>query len=105
MPDDLIPKDFEVAGAKLWKTFKNSAVSTKKILHFLLGEKNEHPITNEALKEYGLLKIYELYDEETMKEARLYLASETLRQIREGKLDEYISGKRLKDKNKFRRYV
>lgn len=51
------------------------------------------------------MKIYDAYDEETMREARLYLASEALRQIREGKLEEYINGKRLKDKDKFKRYV
>jgi hypothetical protein len=33
------------------------------------------------------------------------LAEETLKQISEGRLDEYISAKKLKDKNKFRRYV
>jgi len=33
------------------------------------------------------------------------LAEETLKQINEGRLDEYISAKKLKDKNKFRRYV
>ncbi len=38
-------------------------------------------------------------------EARRFLASETLRQIREGRLEAYISAKRLKDKEKFRKYV
>lgn len=33
-----------------------------------------------------------------MKEARGYLASETLRQIKEGKLSHYIESKKLKDK-------
>ena len=54
--------DYRTAGAKLWKTFKNSNVSTKKILHFLLNEKNEHPITEAGLKEYGLLRTYDSYD-------------------------------------------
>jgi hypothetical protein len=40
-----------------------------------------------------------------MREARLYLAAEALRQIREGKLEDYINAKKLKDKEKFRRYV
>ena len=31
--------DYRAAAAKLWKTFKNSNVSTKKVLHFLLGQK------------------------------------------------------------------
>ena len=47
--------------------FKNSSISTKKILHYLLGEKNEHPITQEGLKEYGFQKIYEAYDEKKLR--------------------------------------
>lgn len=40
-----------------------------------------------------------------MKEARIYLAREALIQIREGKLEEYISLKKLKDKETFKKYV
>lgn len=45
--------------AKLWKSFKQSAISTKKVLHYLLGAKNEHKITEAGLKEFGLHKIYD----------------------------------------------
>jgi hypothetical protein len=44
-PEDKVNKDYQIVGAKLWKIFKNSPISTKKILHYLLGEKNEHPIS------------------------------------------------------------
>lgn len=98
-------KEYQLAGARLWKVFKQSNFSTKKILHFLLGEQNEHKVTEGGLKEYGLLKVYEEYGEEVMREARNYLGKETLRQIQEGKLEEYIEAKKLKDKEKFRRYV
>jgi len=40
-----------------------------------------------------------------MKEARSYLANESLRQIEEGKLEDYINSKKLKDKERFKRYV
>jgi len=40
-----------------------------------------------------------------VKEARNYLASETLKQIKEGKLIQYIESKKLKDKEKFKKYV
>ena len=96
--EDKTVNDYRTAAVKLWKTFKNSSVSTKKVLHFLLGEKNEHPITDHNLKEYGLLKIYDAYDRETMREARIFLQMEALRQIREGRLNDYIEGKKLKDK-------
>ena len=45
--------------AKLWKSFKQSAISTKKVLHYLLGAKNEHKITEAGLKEFGFHKIYD----------------------------------------------
>ena len=79
-----------------WKVFKNSSNSTKKILHFLLGERNEHKITEAGLKEVGLHKVYEEFGEKVMREARNFLADETLRQIKEGRLEEYIEGKKLK---------
>ena len=40
-----------------------------------------------------------------MKEARLFLANETLRQIKEGKLNEYLNSKKLKDKERFKKYI
>ncbi len=40
-----------------------------------------------------------------MREARGYLARETLRQIAQGKLEVYVCAKKLKDKDKFRKYV
>jgi hypothetical protein len=96
--EDKYNKDYQVVAAKLWKIFKNSTVSTKKILHYLLGEKNEHRITEQGIKEYGLQKIYEAYGERLVQEARRFLASETLRQIQDGKLESYITAKKLKDK-------
>ena len=89
----------------MWKIFKNSSVSTKKILHYLLGERNQHKITEDGIKQYGLQKIFETHGERLMREARIYLARETLRQIKGGKLDDYITAKKLKDKEKFKKYV
>lgn len=40
-----------------------------------------------------------------MKEARIYLANETLNQIKQGKLNEYLSSKKLKDKDRFKKYI
>lgn len=40
-----------------------------------------------------------------MKEARIFLANETLRQIKEGKLNEYLNSKKLKDKERFKKYI
>lgn len=40
-----------------------------------------------------------------MRQARLYLQNEALKQIAEGRLEDYINGKKLKDKEKFKKYV
>lgn len=38
-------KESVKAAVKLWKIFAQSKICTKKVLHFLLGERNEHQIT------------------------------------------------------------
>jgi len=96
---------YKILGTRLWRTFQASSVATKKVLHYLLGEKNEHRITEQGIKECGLHKIYEAHDEDTLRQARIYLANETLRQIREGKLHEFINAKKLKNKEKFKKYA
>ena len=97
--------DYVALGIRLWRTFQASSVSTKKVLHYLLGEKNEHKITEQGLKECHLLKIYEAHDEETLRQARIFLGNECLRQIKSGRLNDYINAKKLKSKDKFRKYV
>jgi hypothetical protein len=72
-PEDKRGKDYKSVAYLLWKAFKNSSASTKKILHFLLGEENEHKITEEGIRGCGLHKIYDANPEETMKQARIYL--------------------------------
>ncbi len=40
-----------------------------------------------------------------VRESRKYLLSESLRQIKEGCLDAYFANKKIKDKEKFKKYV
>jgi len=40
-----------------------------------------------------------------MKEARIFLANETLNQIKDGKLNDYLKEKKLKDKDRFKQYI
>jgi hypothetical protein len=44
--EDKTGKDYVKVAAKLWRAFSQSKICTKKILHFLLGDRNEHQITN-----------------------------------------------------------
>lgn len=38
-----------------------SEVKTKKILHYVFNDKNEHPIKDEDLKAYDFWEIYSIY--------------------------------------------
>ena len=44
--DDKSTKEHVKVAAKLWRAFSQSKICTKKVLHFLLGDRNEHQITN-----------------------------------------------------------
>lgn len=103
--EDKLHRDYLKAATKLWKIFSSSKVCTKKVLHFLLGDKNEHQTTAEDLREFGFSKLYEHYGEKVIRDARVFLLQETLRQIQEGVLESYFEHKKLKDKDKFQRYV
>ena len=48
----------EELASKMWKAFRKSKNTTKKVLHYLLGEENEHKINVQGLKEFGLYKLY-----------------------------------------------
>jgi len=43
----------------MWKVFRSSTVCTKKILHYLLGDENEHKVNDQGLKKVGLKKIFD----------------------------------------------
>ena len=95
-------REYVKVAAKLWKAFSQSKICTKKILHFLLGDKNEHKITIEDLRQFGFAKIYDSYGEKLVRESRVFMMQEVLRQIKdENCLDVYFEHKKIKDKKKF----
>lgn len=46
-------RDSVIVAKRLWKIFKESNVTAKKMLHYILGEKNEHTINVKLLDKYG----------------------------------------------------
>lgn len=85
--------------AKLWRAFSQSKICTKKVLHFLLGDRNEHQITNEDLRQFGFAKIYDSCGDKVVREARRFMLEEVLRQIKEENvLEQYFEHKKIKDK-------
>lgn len=52
-------RDSVIVAKKLWKIFKESTVTAKKMLHYILGEKNEHSINLKLLEKYGFREVYE----------------------------------------------
>ena len=79
--EDKMNRDYLKAATKLWKVFSSSKICTKKVLHFLLGDHNEHKTTAEDLRVFGFSKLYDHYGERIIREARVFLLRETLRQI------------------------
>lgn len=93
------------AAHKMWRIFKKSKCHIKKILHFMLGAKNEHQISSSALRSFGLFRVYQEFDEATLTEARVFLSQEVQRQLEGEALDFYLKGRQLKEKGKFRKYM
>ena len=89
----------------MWQIFKKSSSNTKKTLHFLMGQKNEHPITDANLKECHLYHLYHQKGEDTMRKAREFLTALVLEQVRGGCIEAYLADKKMKDKEMFKKYV
>ena len=55
-------EEFKIAARDIWRAYVEGEIKTKKILHFVFNEKNEHSVTEAELKAYGLLDVYHSYD-------------------------------------------
>ncbi len=75
-------RDSVLVAKKLWKIFKESTVTAKKMLHYILGEKNEHSINFKLLDKYGFRDVYEEYPEWLINEAKAFLRIEALNQLK-----------------------
>jgi len=80
-------------------------VKTKKILHFVFNEKNEHQIKEQELKTYGLLGVYQHYGEEVISQAKNYLSKLAIDQIDESNILGYMKTRKMKKTEGFTEYV
>ena len=52
------------------------------MLHYILGEKNEHSINTKLLDRYGFREVYEAYPDWLINEAKAFLRVEALNQLK-----------------------
>jgi hypothetical protein len=76
-------EEYKMAARDLWRIYSAGDVKTKKILHFIFNEKNEHSINDCELRAYGLWEVYQQYGPGVISKAKNYLSKLALDQIDE----------------------
>jgi hypothetical protein len=94
--DDDIDKKVAV---EIWKAYERSEIRTKRILHFVFNERNEHAVNEPELKTYGMWHILKEYGEEALCNAKNYLAKLAIDQLDHHSIDNYLSARKLKSKD------
>jgi hypothetical protein len=80
-------------------------VKTKRILHFVFNERNEHPSSEAELRSYGLLATHQAYGEQTVSRAKNYLSKLAIDQIDEQNLDGYLMTRKIKRREGLKEYI
>ena len=93
------------AAMELWEGFKKSPCLKKKILHYVLGDKNEYEVTAAGLKETSLKEVYAHFDHETLRKARIVLAEQVQEQLTADLVERYLVNRRLRLKARFKKYA
>lgn len=70
-----------MAASEIWKQYTSLEIKTKRILHYIFNENNEHVINNSELQTYGLWGIYQEYGVETFNKAKTFLSKLAIDQI------------------------
>jgi hypothetical protein len=89
----------------IWSTYCKSEIKTKRILHFIFNERNEHTINEPELKTYNLWGIYHTYDQEVISQAKNYLSKLAIDQLDEQNIEGYLKTRKLKSKVGFKEYI
>lgn len=70
-----------IVAQDIWNKYVEKDIKTKKILHFVFNEQNEHRMCEVELRKYGLIAIYHQHGEEIYKKAKCYLSRLAIDQI------------------------
>lgn len=98
-------EEFKLAARDIWRAYVGGDIKTKKILHFVFNEKNEHQVTEAELKAYGLLEVFQLYEMEVIVKAKNYLSRLAIDQIDEENIENYIKSRKMKKTEGFKEYI
>lgn len=96
---------FKKVAVEIWKAYEKSQIRTKRILHFVFNERNEHAVNEPELKTYGMWHILRTFGEEALCDAKNYLAKLAIDQLDHHSIDNYLSTRKLKSKDQFRGYI
>lgn len=98
-------EEYKIAARDIWKAYVEGEIKTKKILHFVFNEKNEHLINENELKTFRLFQVYQEYDLPTISKAKNYLSHLATDQIEEESIDNYIKSRKMKKTEGFKEYI
>lgn len=96
---------YKMAALEIWAAYSRGDIKTKRILHFVFNEKNEHMINDPELKTYGLWSIYHTYGEEVISQAKAFLSKLAIDQLDDQNIEGYLKTRKLKSKEGFKEYI
>jgi hypothetical protein len=80
-------------------------VKTKRVLHFVFNERNEHSINEPELRTYGLLEIHQRYGQDVVSQAKNYISKLAIDQIDEPNLEGYLRTRKIKRMEGLKHYI
>jgi hypothetical protein len=80
-------------------------IKTKRILHYIFNESNEHIINDVELQAYGLWEILQTYGADTFNRAKTFLSKLAIDQIDEENIEGYLKTRKLKRHEGFKEYI
>lgn len=96
---------YKHAAKDIWNAYVAGDVKTKKVLHFVFNEKNEHRIRDSELKSCGLWEVYQKYESSVISQAKNYLSKLAIDQIDESNIQGYVRTRKMKKTECFSEYV
>jgi hypothetical protein len=96
---------YKKVAQEIWAQYISLDIKTKRILHYIFNERNEHVINEAELRTYRLLDLYQLHGPEVFNRAKIYLSKLAIDQIDEQNIDGYLKTRKLKKLGGLKEYI
>lgn len=104
-----LPEDnedlYKKVAHQLWIKYFLSDIKTKKILHSVFNERNEHQSSEAELRVYDFWELYQTYGEKMLNMAKDHLSRIAIEQINETSIDCYLLTRKFKKREGFKEYI